>query len=320
MKFNFFSKTSFIGKILFILILFLTIIFINKLDLVKKENFIDKREKFTKYYGNDIYDEFYVSIYDTLMYDEVKNTYEVQEIINLKTPNNVKRLLDIGSGTGHHVNLLSNNNSNQVIGIDISPSMINKAKLNYPEMKFKQGNALDNMLFQDNEFTHITCLNMTIYSIKDKEQFFENCFKWLSPGGVLVINLVDIRNFNPILPSADVVALMSSQINNNSRVTESNIEFKDFTYKSNFELKEENYSSKKLNKANGFFTEKIVFNNNNSNNINEYVRINEHQYYMNTQKAILSIAKDVGFIYQGYSKLDNVNYKNNYLYWLYKPE
>ena len=317
MKLNFFSKTSFIGKILFILILLLTIIFINKLDLVKKENFIDKREKFAKYYGNDIYDDFYVSIYDNLMYDEVKNTYEVQEIINLKTPNNVKRILDIGSGTGHHVNLLSNNNSNQVIGIDISPSMINKAKENYPEMQFKQANALDNMLFQDNEFTHITCLNMTIYSIKDKEQFFENCFKWLSPGGVLVINLVDIHNFNPIVPSADVVALMSSQINNNNtRLTESNIEFKDFTYKSNFKLKEDNCSSQKLNKPNGIFIEKIVFN----NNLNEYVRINEHQYYMNTQKAILSIAKDVGFIHQGYSNLENVNYNNNYLYWLYKPE
>jgi len=41
---------------------------------------------------------------------------------------------------------------------------------------------------------------------------------------------------------------------------------------------------------------------------------------MNSQKAIMSIAKDIGFIQQGYAEMDNVNYKNNYLYWLYKPE
>lgn len=312
MNFKFITKSSLIEKILFGLILILIIIFVNKLDLVKRENFIDKTEKFIKYYGNDIYDNFYVSIYDQLMQDDVKNTYEVGEIINKKVPTNIIKVLDIGCGTGHHVNLLNNNNIN-CIGIDISQEMINKAKENYPQLNFKLANALDNMVFQDNEFTHISCLNYTIYCIKDKEQFFENCFKWLIPGGILILHLVDIYNFNPVLPSADVVELLSLQLKNNNRLTQSNIHFKDFDYKSDFDINCDNCSEKKLNKSNAFFREKFIFNNDN-------VRINEHQYYMNSQKTIMSIAKDVGFIQQGYVEMDNVNYKNNYLYWLYKPE
>lgn len=312
MNFKFITKSSLIEKILFGLILILIIIFVNKLDLVKRENFIDKSEKFIKYYGNDIYDNFYVSIYDQLMQDNVKNTYEVGEIINKKVPTNIIKVLDIGCGTGHHVNLLNNNNIN-CIGIDISQEMINKAKQNYPQLNFKLANALDNMLFQDNEFTHISCLNYTIYCIKDKEQFLENCFKWLIPGGILILHLVDIYNFNSVLPSADVVELLSLQLKNDNRLTQSNIHFKDFDYKSNFDINCDNCSEKKLNKPNAFFREKFIFNNDN-------VRINEHQYYMNSQTAIMSIAKDVGFIQQGYAEMDNVNYKNNYLYWLYKPE
>ncbi len=313
MNFKFITKSSLIEKILFGLILILIIIFVNKLHLVKRENFIDKSEKFIKYYGNDIYDNFYVSIYDQLMQDDVKNTYEVGEIINKKVPTNIIKVLDIGCGTGHHVNLLNNNNNINCIGIDISQEMINKAKQNYPQLNFKLANALDNMVFQDNEFTHISCLNYTIYCIKDKEQFFENCFKWLIPGGILILHLVDIYNFNPILPSVGVVELLSLQLKNNNRLTQSNIHFKDFDYTSDFDINCDNCSEKKINKPNAFFREKFIFNNDN-------VRVNEHQYYMNSQKAIMSIAKDVGFIQQGYAEMDNVNYKNNYLYWLYKPE
>ena len=49
-------------------------------------------------------------------------------------------ILDIGSGTGHHVNLFNKNN-NSVIGIDKSPAMIKIAKQNYPELDFRQANV-----------------------------------------------------------------------------------------------------------------------------------------------------------------------------------
>lgn len=314
MNLKFITKSSLIEKILFCLIIILIIFTINKIDLVKKDTFIDKKENFIKYYGNDIYDKFYVSIYDKLLYDNVKNVYEVGEIINRKVPTNIIKLLDVGCGTGHHVKLFNDKNIN-CTGIDLSEEMINKASENYPDLqsKFKLANVLDNMIFQDNEFTHISCLNYTIYSIKDKEQFFENCFKWLIPGGVLIIHLVDIYNYSPILPYADVAELLSLQLKSKDRLTESFIRFDDFTYKSKFVIDYDYSSNKNISKPNAFFREKIIFD-------DKKIRLNEHQYYMNTQKTIMSIAKDIGFIQTGYLEMDNVNYKNNYLYWLYKPE
>ena len=43
----------------------------------------------------------------------------------------------------------------------------------------------------------------TIYEIKDKELFFENCTSILSKDGFLIINLVDRENFKPYVQNKD---------------------------------------------------------------------------------------------------------------------
>ena len=45
------------------------------------------------------------------------------------------RVLDIGSGNGHHVNLLEKSGY-KVEGVDKSTAMINSAKKKYPSCKF----------------------------------------------------------------------------------------------------------------------------------------------------------------------------------------
>ena len=40
---------------------------------------------------------------------------------------------------------------------------------------------------------------------------------------------------------------------------------------------------------------------------------------MNTQKSILAIAKNNGFILQSIEELDKIDYQYNYLYFLVKP-
>ena len=66
-------------------------------------------------------------------------------------------LLDIGCGTGHHVGSMGEQNLN-ILGIDISPSMIQKAKETYPNYDFRVANALNMSEFNDQSFTHILCL------------------------------------------------------------------------------------------------------------------------------------------------------------------
>ena len=83
----------------------------------------EQDDKFLLKTGEGIYDGFYSDIYDYLVYNNIKDSYEVGEIINKTLPTEESIILDVGSGTGHHVADLASKNYN-VVGMDISPSMI----------------------------------------------------------------------------------------------------------------------------------------------------------------------------------------------------
>ena len=98
-----FNKTSVWFKVSLILILLLVVYHIHNQTI--KESFVQQK-KFLLKEGPEIYDGFYSEIYDDLIYDKIKNEYEVGEIINTTHPTKESRILDIGSGTGRIVKLL----------------------------------------------------------------------------------------------------------------------------------------------------------------------------------------------------------------------
>jgi SAM-dependent methyltransferase len=296
-----FNKTSNWFKILVALIV---VLFLFHLFTTKKEAFVQKK-KFIVKENTAVYDKFYSEIYDDLIFDKVKNEYEVGEIINITHPTNESRILDIGSGTGEIVSLF-NKKGYKAEGIDISPAMIKRSHEKYPQLKFLEGDMTKSIHFQSNSFTHITSLYFTIYYIKNKLQFFQNCYDWLMPGGSLVIHLVNRDKFDPILNVADPLVWVSPQKYAKKRITSSLVKFKDFQYKANFDF----YKEKNLAE----FTETMTDDN------TKNVRKNIHNLYMPTQKKILAMAKNVGFILKGKIDLVNVQYEYQYLYILYKPE
>ena len=170
---NCYNKLSDFGKLLMLIILLLITVVIFKKIIPVKEGMVTTDTTFSFFEGNELYDDFYANIYDHLVYNNIKNSYEVGIIINSSTPNETSIIADIGCGTGHHVAELSSKNLN-VIGIDISPSMIEKAKTTNTSdaSKFRVGDGLDNYLFTYNSLTHILCLYFTIYYMKDKMKFF----------------------------------------------------------------------------------------------------------------------------------------------------
>ena len=188
MKQSIWTKTAIIMGIILVILMI-----VNK-SAIYKEGFV-QREKYVLKQGNDIYDDFYTSIYDELVYDNVKNDFEVGEIKRLIKPSQKSRVLDIGSGNGHHVKLLKKNGYNAE-GVDKSSAMVKHAKEKYPKCSFKQGDVLESMLYPASSFSTITCLYFTIYYINDKKQFFENCYNWLMPGGYLVLHLVNRDKFD----------------------------------------------------------------------------------------------------------------------------
>lgn len=298
-----YNKMSNFGKILlFIAILLAVIVFFRNLRPIK-EGLIDS-QKFLFKEGNAIYDDFYADIYDHLVFNEIKNDYEVGAIINRGVPNEKSIIADIGCGTGHHVKKFSDKNLN-IIGVDISPSMIKKAKNNNPylESNFKVGDALDGHLFLDDSLTHILCLYFTIYYMKDKMRFFNNCMNWLLPGGFLIVHLVDKYKFDPILPPGNPLYIVSPQKYAKERITKTKVTFNDFVYNSNFKLQENDTA---------IFDEKFKFNNGN-------VRRQEQRLFMEDLPTIVNMAQDAGFLL--HAKIDMVKcaYEYQYLYVFVKP-
>jgi len=311
MKFN---NTTLLEKILLILIFCLLVILITK-RIYKKEGFenITNKEIIIKR-GNDIFDNYYVNIYDDLVYNKIKNEYEIGIILNNSNPTTQSKLLDIGCGTGHHVDSFNKQNINSVIGIDNSQEMIKKAKKNYPNSKFKLCNALNTLEFQNDSFTHITCLNLTVYYIKNKKQLLNNCYNWLMSGGVLVINLVNSKLFNAITPVVYETGIKPSSKLCKTRLTKCNIKFTTLDYKSDFQLDETiNANTSLLTVPNAILKESFKLKNSNT------TRINEHQLYMSTQESILNMAKNMGFIMKSQNKYSDNKYKGQFIYILEKP-
>jgi SAM-dependent methyltransferase len=276
-----FIKTPLIHKLfyLFTIVLITNIITSAYHNKNKKEGFegkynINDQElngtKFITKYGTDLYDDFYVQIYDDLVFSKIKDNFEVTEIIKSTNPSKSSYILDIGSGTGHHVKNLSDNGYKS-IGIDLSNAMVTQSKKNYPDMKYLQGDCLDAILFQANLFSHITCLYFTVYYIENKRQFFTNCMTWLKPGGFLALHLVNRTKFDPIIPAGCPFGIVSPQTYAKQRITSSAVVFDQFEYKSNFEFK--------LEDDEAYLHETFKYK-------NGKVRKNEHKFYMETQKKI----------------------------------
>jgi len=114
---NTYSKFSTWGKVLFFAALLIICIMIMSSFNKMKEGF-EQSDKFLFKSGNDIYDDFYADIYDYLVFSNQKDDYEVGEIINKTSPTSQSRILDVGSGTGHHVATLASQGF-VVIGMDL---------------------------------------------------------------------------------------------------------------------------------------------------------------------------------------------------------
>ena len=116
-----------------------------------------------------IYDLFYSNIYDELFSSKARNQYEVLQVRELalkKYKLGPIKLLDLGCGLGHHVDLFTQYKYN-CSGLDISKYMLRIAKVKYPLLEFKQGTMTDRGLYPPRSFSHITCFFYSVYYVQD---------------------------------------------------------------------------------------------------------------------------------------------------------
>jgi len=281
-------------KIIFVVLLILLLYVLFFRDNKIKETFSGK-SKFLTFKNNDLYDEFYADVYDDLLLNPNKNNFEIKSITK-----HIKKgkALDIGSGTGHHVNALTKRGFD-CTGLDASESMIKQARIKFPEQDFVKGNALKKMTYQPQSFDLITCLYFTVYYIKDKNAFFKNVALWLRDGGYFVLHLVDKKKFNPIVPAGEPFTIISPQNYTDNRIEDSVVQFDKFKYKANFSLPDKNK---------GLFKENFKFKNSNQ------VRQNDHTLYMENQSKIIKEVENYGLKLVETFDMSPCNYDYQYLY------
>lgn len=309
-SFNIFKHTTLLHKTLYLLGLIIALCLMFNYGKLQVEGFEEKTNEFKMNTEvADIYNDLYLSIYDNLVFSKMKNDFEVGALIKQTNPSEQSYILDIGSGTGHHISSFKAHGLNS-IGIDVSPSMIKLAKKTYPDLNFKLGNVMDQSLFPDQTFTHITCFYFTIYYIQNKQLFFSNCMHWLKPGGYLAIHLVNRDLFDPIIPAGNPFYIVSPQKYAKKRITNTTVHFDTIEYKSDFNIKNTVNSE---TSPNAILTEVL------KNKKNGNVVKNEHNFYMSTQADIINIAKEIGFIVLSKIEMTKCQYENQYIYFLQKP-
>lgn len=267
----------------------------------------EQESRFTLKQNEDVFeDPFYVGIYDELFYKKLYNSYEVGIILNEIHPTSKDVVIEIGSKTGSYTSALQQSCGCNVIGLDTSATMVDYASKKYPNCKFMQGDPLNFMSFSSEYATAILLLDFAIYYVKDRRTLFYNCYHWLKPGGYLILHLVNRHMFDPIVPAAKPLTLVSPQSVAKQRITTSDVVFDKFDYKSKFEFDQGD-------KNDGVTIIETM------KDRRGKVRKNVRSLRMSGQKIIISEAKDAGFTMLGQYDLIKSQREYQYIYILYKP-
>ena len=250
-----------------------------------KEGFT-QREKFVLRKDGQSYDDFYAQIYDKIHTPNPKK--ELEEILKMTGADNHSVFLDVGSGTGSTLSALTESGA-KCIGIDKSEAMVSLTKEKCGSSVIK-GDVTEPIHFTRNQFTHILCLNQTIYEIEDKHAFFTNCRYWLRNGGALILHLVDKERFNTVIGKSLLIDNPQKYVD--ERITKSEIDFGDFTYFAKYDIRKKGAST---------FVETFT------DAVTKNVRQNERTLFMDSEEAVLKIAQQCGFSQQGKINMESIN-------------
>lgn len=284
---------------------------------LQREGFTAVQQKEVYLNNEQLYDDFYASIYDmltqnvrmteqkvTLIATEWKKTGALMEQIDV---------LDAGCGTGVACVALAKLNVNSVLGLDKSKAMLERAesvtlaqsKLSDQQKKrvtFREADLLNPSAVGGGAISHAICLYFTLYYLPDKEAFFRNMFLWVKPGGELVVEVVNKYKFDPMLDSASPWVGFSLQKYSKERVTESKVAFDKFEYAGKFDLQDPGAE----------FRETFRFKNGD-------VRRQRHRFQMPSIDEISKSAKSAGWVYTKYLDLTLIGFEYSYLLFFRHP-
>lgn len=256
----------------------------------------------------EMYDDTYASVYNTLWHNNEKLQYEqvsMQDVALAEWPVATVRVLDMCCGTAPHACWFKNLGVDY-IGVDVSESMLKKARKDCPSAKFQKGDVTQVHLFPAKSMTHCLLMNFSVYQFENPKVLSDNAYQWLQPGGYFIVHLVDPDKFDPILDLATPFAAFSLQKYSLDRVTDSNIFFDKFKYVSKF--------NKTKNDDDTTFSENFIYYDPNDNNGKKF-RENKHKWIMPSKERLIDIFKTSGFRHA--ETVDLVRCAKEYQYLVY---
>ena len=134
--------------------------------------------------------------WDAKLYDD-KHSFVFkygEDLVDLLDPKSGEKILDVGCGTGHLTNLITESGAH-VTGIDNSAEMIDKARKEYPNIDFEVLSAT-NFHFEK-KFDAIFS-NAALHWVLEKEKAIDCMYENLKPNGRLVLEMGGKENVRSI--------------------------------------------------------------------------------------------------------------------------
>jgi SAM-dependent methyltransferase len=268
------------------------------------------KSRTTWYENEELFDEFYASVYDNLTQLAGRYPQELSLIMHQwkKTAKaDTMDILDCGCGTGIASVLFAKQGVNSVIGLDRSDHMLRRAKSvtllaggldreKIEAITFLKGDMNNENTFTAGQFSHAALLFFTVYYSKDTVGLFKNLFHWVRPGGQIAIEVVNKYKFDPLLEAASPFTGTTVQKYSKKRVTKSKVEFDKFSYEAEFDLQDPTAEFREVFR----FTDKSV-------------RRQRHTFTMRDINDIVHLAQTAGWKYNGYVDLVSAGFEYAYV-------
>jgi len=138
--------------------------------------------------------KFYGRFYDALL-ELAPYKHLLSTICSSVNPKPGKRYLDAGCGTGNLTNEIKEHGA-EIIGVDYSESMLNKAQNKFKNIPFAFGDLNKKLEFDNDHFDGIASNNVLAY-VKDLNFTLREFHRVLKPGGKIVLATLK-QGFSPL--------------------------------------------------------------------------------------------------------------------------
>ncbi|MEZ4616770.1 MAG: methyltransferase domain-containing protein [Caldilineaceae bacterium] len=133
--------------------------------------------------------------------ERIQPAIDLRNRIEMDAP---RKILDVGCGPGNSTHILAQRwPQADILGIDNSVAMIDKAKADYPQAKWA---VMDALAVNDSDEFDIIFSNAVIHWVPDHETLFKKLVQALTPNGVLAIQM-------PLYQEMPVYALVEGLFN-----------------------------------------------------------------------------------------------------------